>query len=127
MVGGRPQLAAALASARVDVEVAVGRLVLCTLVTLLMVHFVEKRDARVAATAQPTSQPTPTRLEGPQDEPMDVDPTPSVPPNLPAASSSSASREPLPFPGKLANGVRQVEYYNLYVSTCSPSLLASSR
>ena len=42
-----PQLAAALASVRVDVEVALTQFVLCTILTLWMVHFVEKRDAGV--------------------------------------------------------------------------------
>lgn len=45
--GGMPQLAAALASVRVDVEVALTQFVLCTILTLWMVHFVEKRDAGV--------------------------------------------------------------------------------
>ena len=84
-----------------------------------MVHFVEIRDAVVAATSQHMSQPTPARLEGPQDEPMDVDPPPL---GLPSASSSSAPQDPLPFPGKLVNGVRQVVYHSLYVPIPNLSL-----
>ena len=112
-------MAAALASAQVDIEVALVQLVLCTLITLWMVRFIEIRDACTTATSQAMSQPTPARLEGPQDEPMDVDPTPL---SLPTASSLLAPQEPLPFPGKLVNGVRQVKYYRLCVPILNLSL-----
>ena len=120
-------MAAALASAWVDIEVALVQLVLCTLITLWMVRFVEIRDACVTATSQAMSQPSPTRLQGLQDEPMDVDPTPSGPPRVPTALSSSSLQEPLPFLGEIVNGVRQVVYCSLYVPHPSPCLVSLTR
>ena len=85
----------------------------CTLAALLMTHLIEKRDAHMATMSQPASQPTRTRLQSPEDEPMDVDPTPPGPPCLPIALSSLAAPQRLPFPGEFVDGVRDVVYYDL--------------
>jgi hypothetical protein len=138
--GGRSQLVAAFASAHVDLAL-VQHILVCTLVALLMACLLEKRDAHLAAISQPViSQPTqptaePTRQPlGPQDEPMDIEsqpmsaltqtPTPlqsqrdesmdvdAAPPCSHSLLLSSALRA-LPFPGKLVEGVHEVEELNL--------------
>ncbi|KAF8259309.1 hypothetical protein EI94DRAFT_1834480 [Lactarius quietus] len=95
-------------AALVRVESSLAPLFCQVLLSVILATVTAIAIERNAGYAAKMSAPAQVHLQGPQDEPMDIDPAPTHSP----PSSSSAPRG-LPLPGRFVNGAHEVVHHEM--------------